>query len=111
MADTAGNAAPRSAWITLAIVAGGLFLAVTSTTVVSVALPSAGTALHADPAQLEWVVDAYVIVYSSLLITGGAVGDRRGRKGLFLLGVGCFGAGSLLTGLAPSVGVLLAGRA
>jgi MFS transporter, DHA2 family, methylenomycin A resistance protein len=52
-----------------------------------------------------------VIVYSSLLVAGGAIGDRRGRKGLFLLGVCCFGAGSLLTGLAPAVPVLLVGRA
>jgi MFS transporter, DHA2 family, methylenomycin A resistance protein len=109
--ELAGNATPRSAWITLALVAGGLFLAVMSTTLVSVALPSIGKALHADPAQLEWVVDAYVIVYSSLLVAGGAIGDRRGRKGLFLVGVCCFGAGSLLTGLAGSVPVLLAGRA
>lgn len=110
MPAPAGNAAPRSAWVTLALVAGGLFLAVMSTTVVSVALPSIGKALHADPAELEWVVDAYVIVYSSLLVAGGAIGDRRGRRELFLLGVCCFGAGSLVTGLAPSIPVLLAGR-
>lgn len=108
--ELAGSA-PRGAWATLAIVAGGLFLAVMSTTVVSVALPSVGQALHADPAQLEWVVDAYVIVYSSLLVAGGAIGDRHGRKGLFLLGVCCFGTGSLVTGFAPATGVLLAGRA
>jgi DHA2 family methylenomycin A resistance protein-like MFS transporter len=111
MPEQAGSVAPRGAWGTLVIVAGGLFLAVMSTTVVSVALPSIGVALHATPVQLEWVVDAYVIVYSSLLVAGGAIGDRRGRKGLFLLGVCCFGAGSLLAGLAPSAGVLLAGRA
>jgi EmrB/QacA subfamily drug resistance transporter len=105
------EAASRGAWVTLAVVAGGLFLAVMSTTVVSVALPSIGTALRATPAELEWIVDAYVVVYSSLLVAGGALGDRHGRKGLFLLGVGCFGAGSLLTGAAPSVPVLLAGRA
>ncbi|MGH3168051.1 MAG: MFS transporter, partial [Trebonia sp.] len=104
------NHPPRSAWITLSLVAGGLFLAVMSTTVISVALPSMGKALHADPAQLEWIVDAYVIVYSSLLVAGGAIGDRHGRKGLFLLGVCCFAAGSLLTGLASAVPVLLIGR-
>jgi DHA2 family methylenomycin A resistance protein-like MFS transporter len=50
------------------VVAVGLFLAVMSTTMVSVALPSIGTALHASPTELEWIVDAYVIVYSALLV-------------------------------------------
>jgi MFS transporter, DHA2 family, methylenomycin A resistance protein len=98
-------------WVSLAVVAGGLFLAVMSTTVVSVALPAIGSRLHATATQLEWIVDAYVIVYSSLLVAGGAIGDRRGRKGLFLLGAASFGLGSLVAGLAPSVPVLLAGRA
>jgi DHA2 family methylenomycin A resistance protein-like MFS transporter len=94
----------------VAVVSAGLFLSVISTTVVSVALPSIGSGLHAGPADLEWIVDAYVLVYATLLITGGVLGDWYGRKGLFLIGVGLFGAGSLLTGLAPAVPVLLAGR-
>jgi len=102
---------PPRPWLTLMVVAVGLFLAVMSTTMVSVALPSIGTALHASPTELEWIVDAYVIVYSALLVPGGAAGDRLGRKGLFLAGVATFGAGSLLASLAPSAGVLLAGRA
>ena len=101
---------PRGAWLALAVVSTGLFLAVVSTTVVSVALPTIGRELQASPAGLEWIVDAYVVVYASLLVAGGVAGDRRGRKGVFLLGVTVFGAGSLLCGLAPSVAVLLAGR-
>lgn len=104
-------AGDRSAWVTLVVVAGGLFLAVMSTTVVSVALPTIGTDLHATASDLEWVVDAYVVVYSSLLVVGGVIGDRRGRKGLFLIGVATFGLGSLISGLAPNIAVLLAGRA
>ena len=100
----------RRAWLTLAVVAGGLFLAVMSTTLISVALPTIGKSLHASPTDLQWIVDAYVLVYASLLITGGVIGDRRGRKGIFMLGVSLFGAGSLVSGLAPSVGVLLIGR-
>ena len=100
----------RARWLTLAVVAAGLFLAVLSTTVVSVALPTIGRDLRAGPAELEWVVAAYVLVYSSLLVAGGVIGDRRGRKGAFLLGVALFGLGALLCGLAPSVGPLLAGR-
>lgn len=105
------NAATSRAWISLLVVAGGLFLAVMSTTVVSVALPTIGADLHATASDLEWVVDAYVIVYSSLLVAGGVIGDRRGRKGLFLIGVATFGTGSLVTGLAPDMGALMAGRA
>lgn len=105
------QAATTGAWISLLVVASGLFLAVLSTTVVSVALPAIGASLHATASDLEWVVDAYVIVYSSLLIAGGVIGDRQGRKGLFMTGVATFGAGSLVTGLAPGVAVLMAGRA
>ncbi len=101
---------PRVAWLTLVVVAMGLFLAVVSTTVVSVALPTMGQNLRASPTDLQWVVDAYVVVYASLLIPGGALGDRYGRKGLFLLGVALFGIGSLITALAPSIGFVLLGR-
>ncbi|MBO0774755.1 MAG: MFS transporter [Actinobacteria bacterium] len=102
--------APRSAWLSLAVVSLGLFLAVVSSTVVSVALPTIGRDLHAGATGLEWVVDAYVLVYASLLVAGGSLGDRHGRKGLFLLGVAIFALGSLAAGLAHTIGMLLAGR-
>ncbi len=86
------------------------FMAVMSTSVVSVALPTIGRDLHASSTSLEWIVDAYVIVFASLLVAGGVLSDRRGRKGMFMTGVTLFGLGSLLAGLAPSVGWLLAGR-
>jgi MFS transporter, DHA2 family, methylenomycin A resistance protein len=100
----------RAGWPAVAVLAGSQFLAVMSTTVVSVALPAIGTGLHASPAGRLWIVDAYVIVYSALLVVGGTIGDRRGRKGMFLLGLILFGAGSLAGSLAPTVGWLLAGR-
>lgn len=103
-------AAGPAPWPTLALVTAGLFLAVLSTTVVSVALPTIGRDLHAGAAGLEWTVDAYVLVYASLLLAGGVAGDRRGRKGVFLLGVALFGLGSLASGLAPATGLLLAAR-
>lgn len=99
-----------SAWTTLAVVSAGLFLAVLSTTVVALALPTMGRDLGAGPSALEWVVDAYVVVYASLLVAAGRLGDHLGRKGLFLSGIALFGLGSLLSGLAPAIGVLLAGR-
>lgn len=103
-------AASRAPWLAVAVLAGSQFLAVMSTTVVSVALPAIGAGLHASPSGLLWIVDAYVIVYSALLVVGGTVGDRRGRKGIFLLGLALFGAGSMADSLAPSTGWLLAGR-
>jgi MFS transporter, DHA2 family, methylenomycin A resistance protein len=108
--DQTRPAATSRAWVTLLVVAGGLFLAVMSTTVVSVALPTIGRDLHASATDLEWIVDAYVIVYASLLVPGGVIGDRRGRKGLFIIGVAIFGLGSLITGLALSVTMLIVGR-
>ena len=108
--ETQPAPAPRSSWLALAVVSLGLFLAVVSTTVVSVALPTVGRDLHAGDTGLEWVVDSYVLVYASLLVAGGSLGDRHGRKGLFLLGLAIFGCGSLVTGLAPTIGLLLAGR-
>ncbi|HEY0804662.1 MAG TPA: MFS transporter [Pseudonocardiaceae bacterium] len=101
---------PRGGWLAVVVLAGGLFAAVVSTTVVSVALPTIGRDLHAGATQLAWIVDAYVLVYASLLVAGGVLGDRRGRKGLFLVGVATFGVGALVTGTAPTIGVLLAGR-
>ena len=97
-------------WLAVAVLAGSQFLAVMSTTVVSVALPAIGAGLRASATGMLWIVDAYVIVYSAVLAVGGSIGDRRGRKGTFLLGLAAFGAGSLACSLAPSTGWLLAGR-
>ena len=100
----------RSPWPALGICSAGLFLAVLSTTMVSVALQAIGAQLHAGAARLEWVVDAYVLTYAALLIAGGAAGDRRGRTAIFQAGVALFGAGSLAAALAPDSGLLIAAR-
>ena len=84
-------------------------MAVMSTSAVSVALPTIGRDLHASSTSLEWIVDAYVIVYASLLIAGGVLSDRQGRKGMFMIGVTLFGLGSLASGVAPTVGWLIGG--
>ncbi|GAA1958662.1 MFS transporter [Catenulispora subtropica] len=78
---------------------------------VSVALPQIGTRLSASPTGLQWVVDAYVLVYAALLVPGGTLGDRLGRKRTYLAGVLIFGAGALTCALASNLPVLLAGRA
>jgi MFS transporter, DHA2 family, methylenomycin A resistance protein len=96
--------------VTVLVVTLAQFMAVMSASVVSVALPTIGRELHANSTSLEWIVDAYLIVYASLLVAGGVLSDRRGRKGMFMTGVTLFGLGSLVAGVAPSVGVLLCGR-
>jgi EmrB/QacA subfamily drug resistance transporter len=96
--------------VTLAVVGGAQFLGVMSTSVVSVALPTIGRELHASTTALEWIVDAYVLVFASLIVAGGVLSDRRGRKPMFVLGVVLFGLGSLLAGLAPNVGMLIGAR-
>ena len=70
----------------------------------TVALPTIGRALDASSTSLEWIVDAYAIVDASLLIAGGVLSDRQGRKGMFMIGVTVFGLGSLVSGVVPTVG-------
>jgi MFS transporter, DHA2 family, methylenomycin A resistance protein len=104
------EAPPAGAWLAVLVLAGAQALAVMSTTVVSVALPAIGAGLHASASATLWIVDTYVIVYSALLVVGGTIGDRRGRKRVFLLGLVLFGVGSLVDSLAPTTGWLLAAR-
>ncbi|KUL35220.1 MFS transporter [Streptomyces sp. NRRL F-4489] len=78
----------------------------------NLAIPKiAASGLHPSPAQLLWIVDSYVLVFAGLLIPAGALGDRYGRKGTLLAGLAVFGAGALLSAVAPNLPVLLAGRA
>lgn len=70
----------------------------------------AASTLRPTPDQLLWAVDAYVIVFAALLIPAGALGDRHGRKGALLAGLGLFAAGGALSALAGDPAVLIAGR-
>ncbi|MEC3952192.1 MFS transporter [Nocardia sp. CDC153] len=109
---TTAAAAPaaRNPWLTMIAITGGQFLAVLSTTVISVALPTIGRDLHASPTATEWIVNSYVLVYASLLMLSGGLGDRYGRKGVFLTGMVVYGLGALVAGLAPNLPILVAGR-
>ncbi len=95
----------------LTVCASSLFLVGLDTTIVNVALPSIGDGLATSTRGLEWIVDAYTIVFASLLITSGALADRFGRRRVFLRGLIGFGGTSLLCALAPSVELLVAARA
>jgi EmrB/QacA subfamily drug resistance transporter len=81
------------------------------TTIVNVALPSLVTELDASDTQLQWIVDAYNLTFAALVLAAGNLGDRAGRKGVLLAGLGVFGAASLAGGLGSNPGQLIAARA
>lgn len=89
----------------------GLFLTQLDATAVNLALAAIGRQLHADVRTLQWVVDGYNLPFAALLLTGGNLGDRYGRRRLFLIGIAAFVCGSIACGLAPAAGILVAGRA
>ena len=78
---------------------------------VNVAMPVLQNDLHASLAGAQWVVESYQLLLASLLLVGGALGDRYGRRRLFMIGVALFSLTSLWCGLAPSIGVLVVARA
>ncbi|MFK4187809.1 MFS transporter [Streptomyces sparsogenes] len=89
----------------------GSAMALLDSTVVNVALPHIGLDLNADLAVLQWTVNAYMLTLAGLILLGGALGDRFGRRRVFVIGVVWFAVASLLCGLAPNAGALIASRA
>jgi EmrB/QacA subfamily drug resistance transporter len=100
----------RRTW-TLVIVSLGLFMVVLDNLVVNVALPSIHRDFGASIQALEWTVNAYVLTYAVFLLTGAALGDRLGRKRMFIAGIGLFTTASAAAALAPTVDLLIAARA
>jgi EmrB/QacA subfamily drug resistance transporter len=98
------------AW-TLGIVSLGLFMVVLDNLVVNVALPSIHADLGASIQALEWTVNAYTLAYTVMLLTGAALGDRFGRKRMFMFGIALFTVASAGSALAPSADALIAARA
>lgn len=101
---------PRGRWIIAATVLGSS-MAMLDSTVVNVALPTIGRELHTSLTGLQWVVTAYTLTLAGLILLGGALGDRFGRRRVFLIGVIWFALSSAVCGLAPGIGVLIAARA
>jgi len=97
--------------LALAVLCTLLFLTFLDNTIVSVALGSVQTDLHAGVTDLQWVVGAYALTFASVMLACGMIGDEFGRKIVMLSGAGVFCAGSVLCALAPNPGVLIAGRA
>src|SRR5499426_1172567 len=101
----------RSKPLILAALLLAAFLVNLDTTLVNVALPAMVRQLHATTTQLQWVVDAYNLVFAALLLTFGSLSDRFGRKGMLLAGLTVVGAASLAGGFTTTPGQLIAARA
>ena len=106
------RAIPGSAWRTLAIAATAVFLVSLDGTVLFVAFPSIRrTFPDVSPEGLSWILNAYTICFGALLVPAGRLADRFGRRAFFTAGVAVFTAASVLCGVAPGVGTLVAARA
>jgi EmrB/QacA subfamily drug resistance transporter len=101
---------PAARWVLLATVLGS-GIAFLDGTIVNVALPAIADDLDASLGDLQWVLDAYLVTLTALLLLGGSLGDRFGRRLVFLVGLAAFTAASVFCGLAPNVQVLIAARA
>ncbi|HVB42063.1 MAG TPA: MFS transporter [Streptosporangiaceae bacterium] len=107
----AGGPGHHWRWVTLAVLCVTLLLVSLDNTILNVALPSVVRSLHATSTQLQWIVDAYAIVFAGLLLPLGALGDRIGRKWVYLAGLVVFGGGSALAGWSGSPDRLTLARA
>jgi EmrB/QacA subfamily drug resistance transporter len=96
--------------LVLAICCMSLLIVGLDATIVNVALPAIHRSFHSSVAGLQWTLDAYTLVLASLLMLGGSTADRIGRRKVFQIGLAVFSLGSLLCGLAPSLGLLIAAR-
>jgi MFS family permease len=101
---------PAGRWV-LVVTAAGSGLVLLEGTVVNVALPALGSDLDASMAGLQWTVNAFTLALSALILLGGALGDRFGRRRVYLVGMVWFGIASLLCGVAPSLEWLVVARA
>src|ERR1043165_2797763 len=97
-------------WVLAATIIGSS-LAFIDGTVVNVALPVLQNELHVAVADVQWVVEAYLLLLSALLLVGGSLGDHYGRRRIFLVGIALFALASAWCGLAPHIRQLIAARA
>src|SRR5438067_6364151 len=98
-------------WVVLVLICLAQFMVVLDATIVNVALPSIQDDLHLSDGGLQWIINAYTLVFGGFLLLGGRLGDLLGRKRLFLVGLVIFTGASLLDGLAGSEGMLIGARA
>jgi EmrB/QacA subfamily drug resistance transporter len=101
---------PPGRWVLTATVLGSAVVSLDAT-VVNIALPTIGRAFGAQVSDLQWTVNSYALTLASLILLGGSLGDRFGRRRVFVIGSVWFGAASLLCGLAPNLNTLILARA
>ena len=109
--DRAPTARRANRWIALAVVCISVAVIVLDGTIVNVAIPSIQLSLGVTSSQLQWIVDAYTLVFASMLLTAGTMGDRYGRRGTLMVGLTVFGGGSALAAFATEPWELIAFRA
>src|SRR5213078_666014 len=98
-------------WLVLVLICLAQFMVILDATIVNVALPSIQKDLRLSEGGLQWIINAYTLVFGGFLLLGGRLGDLLGRKRLFLIGLVIFTSASLLDGLASSEGMLIGSRA
>src|SRR5437763_5471944 len=98
-------------WWTLSVLCLSLLMVVVGNTALNVAIPTLVRDIHATDTQLQWIVDAYSLVFAGLLLAAGALGDRFGRKGALTIGLCIFGTGSFLAGVSDTPNQLIVCRA
>ncbi|MGO8874474.1 MAG: MFS transporter [Acidimicrobiales bacterium] len=102
---------PAHRWAALAVLCSSVVIVNLDNTILNVALPTLVRTLHATSSQLQWIVDSYAMVFAGLVLVGGSLADRFGRKRFFLIGLTTFAAGSVGAALSGSVDLLIACRA
>lgn len=98
-------------WVVLVVLCVTLLVISLDATILNVAIPTVARSLPATSSQLQWIVDAYSVVFAGLLLVLGSTGDRLGRKKVFMAGLGVFAAGSAAAAFSGSPGHLMAARA
>ena len=109
--EAQAQTSPRRRWVILAVLCLSVVLTVVGNMALNVALPTLGRDLHASATSLQWVVDIYVLCFAGLLLPGGAVGDRFGRKGCLQIGLAVYALAAALGAFAPATAELMAARA
>src|SRR5690242_13309758 len=98
-------------WQALMVLSASLLIITIDNTILNVALPSIRSALDVDSSQAQWIVDSYLLVFASLLLVGGSLGDRFGRRRWLFIGLLVFGGGSVLASFAGTAHELIGARA
>ena len=101
----------RRRWWILGVLAFSVLVIVLDNSVLNVALPAIVRQLHASSSELQWMVDAYSLVFAGLLLTMGSLGDKYGRRPALQIGFLVFGVGSAISAIVGSPGQLIASRA